>query len=93
MTWKTALMNIPFGGGKGGIQVEPKLLSEAELRAPLVLNDLWIDIGASSAEEARHMGVSIGKPVTFRPTLQRLSEDILVSKAVDDRADAGSGRK
>jgi glutamate dehydrogenase/leucine dehydrogenase len=31
MTWKTALMNIPFGGGKGGIQVEPKLLSEAEL--------------------------------------------------------------
>ena len=31
MTWKTALMGIPFGGGKGGIQVEPKLLSEAEL--------------------------------------------------------------
>ena len=31
MTWKTALMNIPFGGGKGGVEVEPKLLSEAEL--------------------------------------------------------------
>jgi len=31
MTWKTALMNIPFGGGKGGVQVEPKLLSDAEL--------------------------------------------------------------
>jgi glutamate dehydrogenase (NAD(P)+) len=31
MTWKTALMNIPFGGGKGGVQVEPKLLSEGEL--------------------------------------------------------------
>src|SRR2546422_7816191 len=31
MTWKTALMNIPFGGGKGGVQVEPKLLSEAGL--------------------------------------------------------------
>jgi glutamate dehydrogenase/leucine dehydrogenase len=31
MTWKTALMNIPFGGGKGGVKVEPKLLSEAEL--------------------------------------------------------------
>lgn len=62
------------------------LLSEAELRAPLVLNDLWIDIGASSAEDARRMGVSIGKPVTFRPTLQRLTDDILVSKSVDDRA-------
>lgn len=31
MTWKTALMNVPFGGAKGGVQVEPKQLSEAEL--------------------------------------------------------------
>lgn len=31
MTWKTALMNIPFGGAKGGVQVDPKTLSEAEL--------------------------------------------------------------
>ena len=31
MTWKTALMNIPFGGGKGGVRVDPKRLSEAEL--------------------------------------------------------------
>ncbi|HEX2031958.1 MAG TPA: Glu/Leu/Phe/Val dehydrogenase [Actinomycetota bacterium] len=31
MTWKTALMNIPFGGAKGGVRVDPKRLSEAEL--------------------------------------------------------------
>ena len=31
MTWKTALLDVPFGGGKGGVQVDPKLLSEAEL--------------------------------------------------------------
>jgi glutamate dehydrogenase/leucine dehydrogenase len=31
MTWKTALMNIPFGGAKGGVRVDPKLLSQAEL--------------------------------------------------------------
>ena len=31
MTWKTALMDIPFGGGKGGVAVQPKLLSSAEL--------------------------------------------------------------
>jgi glutamate dehydrogenase (NAD(P)+) len=31
MTWKTALMNIPFGGAKGGVCVDPKLLSEPEL--------------------------------------------------------------
>ena len=29
-TWKAALMNVPFGGAKGGIAVDPKLLSERE---------------------------------------------------------------
>ena len=31
MTWKTALVNLPFGGAKGGIQVDPNSLSEREL--------------------------------------------------------------
>ncbi len=31
MTWKTAIMGIPFGGAKGGVQVDHRLLSEAEL--------------------------------------------------------------
>jgi glutamate dehydrogenase (NAD(P)+) len=32
MTWKCALMNIPFGGAKGGIACNPKLLSRNELQ-------------------------------------------------------------
>lgn len=31
MTWKTALLNIPFGGAKGGVQIDPNSLSSAEL--------------------------------------------------------------
>jgi len=31
MTWKCAVVNIPFGGAKGGITVDPKRLSLAEL--------------------------------------------------------------
>jgi len=31
MTWKTALVDIPYGGGKGGITVNPHELSEREL--------------------------------------------------------------
>ena len=31
MTWKTALMGLPFGGAKGGVQCDPKQLSEGEL--------------------------------------------------------------
>lgn len=31
MTWKTAVVDIPLGGGKGGVRCNPKELSEREL--------------------------------------------------------------
>ena len=33
MTWKTALVGIPFGGAKGGVQCDPRVLSATELQA------------------------------------------------------------
>ena len=32
MTWKCALMELPFGGAKGGVRVDPTTLSHAELQ-------------------------------------------------------------
>ena len=32
MTWKCALMNLPYGGAKGGVIVDPRKLSMVELR-------------------------------------------------------------
>ncbi|HBZ38040.1 MAG TPA: amino acid dehydrogenase, partial [Balneola sp.] len=31
MTWKCACVNVPFGGAKGGVRVNPKELSQNEL--------------------------------------------------------------
>ncbi|MES2225707.1 MAG: Glu/Leu/Phe/Val dehydrogenase [Patescibacteria group bacterium] len=49
MTLKTALTDLPLGGGKGGITVDPKILSAAELER---LSRAWVralyrDIGPS----------------------------------------------
>lgn len=54
MTWKSAVTGIPYGGGKGGIIVDPSQLSEGELQrlsrayarfvAPFV--GPWVDVPA-----------------------------------------------
>ncbi len=31
MTWKTSLLNLPLGGAKGGVRVDPRKLSKGEL--------------------------------------------------------------
>ncbi|MBX7098113.1 MAG: Glu/Leu/Phe/Val dehydrogenase [Myxococcaceae bacterium] len=33
MTWKTAIADVPFGGGKGGIQIDPRQYGREELQS------------------------------------------------------------
>ncbi len=50
MTWKCALVNIPFGGAKGGVVCDPKVLSEDELRriTRRYITELGDNIGPNS---------------------------------------------
>ena len=49
MTWKCALMGIPFGGAKGGVICDPKRLSRGELER----HDAPLHDARSSSRSAR----------------------------------------
>ena len=60
------------------------LLDEGERNQVVKLQDLWIDIGASSRDEAREQ-VSIGDPVTLRLGYTQLLNRRIAGPAMDDR--------
>lgn len=47
MTWKTSLVGIPYGGGKGAVKVDPKKLNKRELEelSRGYVRGLWKHIG------------------------------------------------
>ena len=60
MTWKCALLGIPYGGGKGGIHIDPKKFSVGELEriSRRYISELIKDIGPSVDIPAPDMGTS-----------------------------------
>lgn len=47
--------------------------------------DLFIDIGAASRQEALEMGVDVGTQVTFDSPFVRLTQSRILSRVIDDR--------
>ncbi|AFZ60052.1 Glu/Leu/Phe/Val dehydrogenase [Anabaena cylindrica FACHB-243] len=60
MTWKCALLGIPYGGAKGGIPIDPKQYSLGELEriSRRYISELIKDIGPSVDIPAPDMGTS-----------------------------------
>jgi glutamate dehydrogenase (NAD(P)+) len=60
MTWKCALMQIPFGGGKGGIKFNPRAVSKAELQriTRRFIHSLGVNIGPDYDIPAPDMGTN-----------------------------------
>lgn len=65
----------------------PHVLPAEERKKPVKMQDMFIDIGAKDADEAREMGVRPGDPVTPICPFETLGNgDFLLAKAWDDRA-------
>ncbi len=75
-------------GGVAGVigSKPPHILEEEEKKKPIPIKDMFMDIGAASAEEVESLGVTIGTPVTIDRQFTPLSNDLVTGKALDDRA-------
>jgi len=50
-----------------------------------VVTSLYIDVGASSEQEVRDIGIDIGCPIIYEPSFSRLGKDKVCGTALDDR--------
>ena len=62
------------------------LLTAEDLKRTISISDIWIDVGAESAEEVKRWGIEIGDPIVFHPNFQKIGKDTILSKAIDNRA-------
>jgi endoglucanase len=68
----------------------PHFLSRKEREHLLEIEDMSIDVGASSEEESRALGIRVGDTVVPHTTFEELAvPDILSSKAFDNRVGIG----
>jgi tetrahedral aminopeptidase len=64
----------------------PHITPPAEREKPFRLDDLFVDIGATSADDVASMGVHVGAPAVIAYPFEHLRDDVIMGKALDDRA-------
>ncbi|MEM2108020.1 MAG: M42 family metallopeptidase [Candidatus Bathyarchaeia archaeon] len=63
----------------------PHIQKEEERKKIVNYEELFIDIGVDSREDAETKGVKIGDPVVFDVKYAKMSDDVVIGKAFDDR--------
>ena len=72
---------------KGVIGTVPPHITKLEDRQKAIqIEELFIDVGASSKEEVEKMGVQIGDPAVPSYPFETLNSNVVMGKALDDRA-------
>jgi endoglucanase len=63
----------------------PHITADMDRTKAFPLPDLFLDIGATSRDDAASMGVEVGCPVVPGGSFERLGDDLVMGKAFDDR--------
>jgi putative aminopeptidase FrvX len=63
----------------------PHAMKEEETKKPIKAEDMFIDVGARSKEDAQMSGVRPGTPITSDTEFKSLCNDMVTGKALDDR--------
>ena len=64
----------------------PHIQKEEERKKIITFDELFIDVGAESKDDALALGIAIGDPVGFDIKYIELGRDVVVGKAFDNRA-------
>jgi endoglucanase len=76
--------NVPGVIGKKAIH----LMKPDERTKASKITDLWVDVGATSADEVKELGLRVGDPMVLDQGMIRLAGDRVVSRAMDNRIGA-----
>ena len=66
--------------------VPPHLTSQEERDKAPKIEDMFVDVGAVSADEVARMGIRPGDPMTVAYPFAELNDNVIMTKALDDRA-------
>jgi len=64
----------------------PHIQKEEERKKIVAFDEMFIDCGAESREDAKNMGVRVGDPIAFDPAYIKVGNDVVMGKAFDDRS-------
>jgi len=69
----------------------PHITADTDRTKAFPLPDLFLDVGATSKEDAASMGVEVGCPVVPGGRFERIGDDLVMGKAFDDRVGCAVG--
>jgi endoglucanase len=80
------VVSTPAGEVPGVFCVKSFHMKDGKSSNIIDMEDMWIDIGATSEQEVKKAGIRPGRAVTFFSPLTRLGNDLIMAKALDNRA-------